>query len=67
MDKLEQAKNAILDAIIETCKTDLGSNAEAFARGYAHLISAETQEKMTNFATCPDCDEPLDDFPQEIG
>ncbi len=40
---INKAKEAILQAIIKTCKADLGSNAEAFARGYAALVSAETK------------------------
>lgn len=71
-EKLEQAKSAILSAIIETCKADLGSNAEAFARGFGALVSAETQAKMTEFSIRPcDCDgcrkERNDDFDEVIG
>lgn len=53
--KLKQAKNAILDAIIKTSDTGLGSNAEAFANAYEALTRAETQERMIALATTP-CD-----------
>lgn len=39
------AKQAILDALIGTCKADLGSNAKMFAEAYATLCTSERDEK----------------------
>jgi len=65
------AKQAILDALIETCKADLGSNAKAFAEAYQMLVNADIQVAMSTYALkhCPECQKHLDDgeFPQEIG
>lgn len=67
------AKQAILTAIIKTSETDLGSNAEAFARAFNLLVDADVQQQMADLATAPcECRECKDggfndDFPQEIG
>ena len=59
------AKQAILDALIETCKADLGSNAKAFAEAYQMLVNADIQVRMTDWQTrecdCKDCRDNLDD------
>ena len=64
------AKQAILDALIETCKADLGSNAKAFAEAFQMLVNADIQVKMAEWQTrecdCHEC-RGNEDFPQEIG
>ena len=49
MSKLEQAKDAILDRIMD--KDVLPSYVKILAEAYGALINAETQEHMTDYAT----------------
>lgn len=56
----------ILDRIMDVDK----DYVKIWAEAYATLVQAETQEKMTEFATnhCPECGEHLeeDDFPEDV-
>jgi len=62
---INTAKSALLNALIDTCKADLGSNAKAFAEAYQMLVNADIQVKMAEWQTrecdCEDCRDNLDD------
>lgn len=49
MSKLEQAKDAILERIME--RDALPNYVKILAEAYGALINAETQARMTDYAT----------------
>lgn len=49
MSKLEQAKDAILDRIMD--QDELPNYVKILAEAYGALINAETQARMTDYAT----------------
>lgn len=49
MSKLEQAKDAILDRIMD--QDELPNYVKILAEAYEALINAETQARMTDYAT----------------
>lgn len=61
MATINDVKQWILDQAIKLEDADY---AKIWAEAYATLVQAETQEKMTEFATshCPDCDDE-EEFP----
>lgn len=63
MSKLEQAKEAILERIMD--KDVLPNHTKILAEAYGSLIMADVQERMTEWQTkgceCNECRDRLDD------